>query len=82
MCFGCAVAAGTMIAAAQFSPIEFLGSLNSSPTVASVSGQSFVSTAQRVQVERITDANPALQSFVCNGFRFVPDITKSNTTPC
>lgn len=82
MCFGCAVAAGTMIAAAQFSPIEFLSSLNSTPSVTSVSGQSFVSTAQRVQVERITDSNPSLQSFVCNGFRFVPDITKSNSTPC
>jgi hypothetical protein len=82
MCFGCAVAAGTMVVAAQFSPIEFLSSINSGPTVAQVSGLSFVSTAQRVQIERITDANPALQSFVCNGFRFVPDITKSNSTPC
>lgn len=82
MCFGCAVAAGTMIAAAQFSPIEFLSSLNSNPSVVAVSGQSFISTAQRVQVERITDSNPALQSFVCNGYRFMPDIKQSNTTPC
>lgn len=82
MCFGCAIAAGSMIAVAQFSPMDLMTSINSDRAVTSVTGASFVTAPQRVQLERIADANPAMQSFICNGYRFMPNISASNSTPC